>query len=70
MMLEELWRLVTTGGGPKRSLIAAIVVGSIFTLINQYDALIGHVAFNWYKAGLTYVAPYLVSTYGAITAKS
>ncbi len=47
----------------------ALVVGSFLTLINQYDALLGQTAFNWYKAALTYCVPYLVSTYGAVTAK-
>src|SRR5271155_3222813 len=42
---------------------------SLLTLVNQYDALLGQIAFNWYKAALTYCGPYLVSTYGAVTAK-
>jgi len=68
-MLGKIWRLSTTDGVPMRSLLIAIVVGSLLTLINQYDALLGTVAFNWYKAALTYCVPYLVSTYGAVTAK-
>ena len=68
-MLRKIWRLAATGDVLKLSLIAAIIVGSILILINQYDALFGHIAFNWYKASLTYCVPYLVSTYGAVTAK-
>ncbi len=68
-MLGKVWRLGSTGGVPKRSFIIAAIVGSILTLINQYDAMFGLVAFSWLKAGLTYCVPYLVSTYGAVTAK-
>lgn len=67
--MRDIWIFATTGGVPKRSLIIAIIVGSILTLINQYDAFFGPVAFNTIKAGLTYCVPYLVSTYGAVTAK-
>lgn len=68
-MLAKIWKLSTIGGVPRRSLIIAMIVGSLLTLINQYDALFGQIDFNWYKAALTYCVPYLVSTYGAVTAK-
>lgn len=68
-MLGKIWKLSTTDGVSKRSLLIAIIVGSSLTLINQCDALLGPLAFNWYKAALTYCVPYLVSTYGAVTAK-
>jgi hypothetical protein len=35
------WQFATSGGVPRRSLIAAIVVGMILNLINQGDALFG-----------------------------
>lgn len=68
-MWKDIWRFATTGGVPQRSLLVALIVGSVLTLINQYDALLGAVAFNWLKAGLTCCVPYAVSTYGAVTAK-
>ena len=68
-MLRKLWRLATTDGVPLRSLVMAMLIGTLLTLINQYDALLGHTALNWYKAGLTYCVPYFVATYGAVTAK-
>jgi hypothetical protein len=68
-MLHDLWLFSISGGVPRRSLAVAAVVGSMLTLINQYDALFGAVAFSWLKAALTYCVPYLVSTYGAVTAK-
>jgi hypothetical protein len=68
-MVRKILLLSTVGGIPRRSFIMAVLIGSLLTLINQYDALFGHVAFNWYKAALTYCVPYLVATYGAVTAK-
>ena len=68
-MLGKTWLLATTDGVPQRSLVMAMLIGTLLTLINQYDALFGRLAFNWYKAGLTYCVPYFVATYGAVTAK-
>ena len=47
----------------------AVVVGTILTAINQGDALLNHhltAALLW-KIPLTYVVPYCVSTYGALS---
>jgi hypothetical protein len=67
------WRLAlryaTTGGVPRRSLKLAVVVGSLLNLINQHDALLGALPVDWVKLGLTYMMPYLVSTYGAVTTR-
>ena len=68
-MISRIWLLATTGGVPGRSLLVAMLVGALLTLINQYDALFGSTMFNWYKAGLTDCVPYCVATYGAVTAK-
>jgi hypothetical protein len=54
-------------GVPRRSLIVAIVVGTILNLINQGDAVWGAAPLNWTKIVLTYVVPYCVSTYGAVS---
>lgn len=51
----------------KRAAMAAIVVGPILTLINQWDALFGPVAFDWFKAMLSTVVPYCVATFGAVS---
>jgi len=61
------WRYATTDGVPRRSLAVAVVVGSILNLINQGDALLGTGSVNWLKIALTYVVPYCVSTYGAMS---
>ena len=53
----------------KRSAIAALVVGSILTLLNQGDLLISAQWNNslYWKIPLTYCVPFLVATYGALT---
>ncbi|MGD2167133.1 MAG: nitrate/nitrite transporter NrtS [Gammaproteobacteria bacterium] len=55
-------------GIPRRSLIVALIVGTILNLINQGDALLGNEPVNWSRLILTYMVPYAVSTYGAVTA--
>jgi len=52
---------------PRRSLIAALVVGTILNLINQGDTLISGQRPDLAKLVLTYVVPYVVSTYGAVS---
>lgn len=53
----------------KRSAIAAMVVGTILTALNQGDLLLSGQwtgALYW-KIPLTYCVPFLVATYGALT---
>jgi hypothetical protein len=52
----------------RRSLITALVVGTVLTAINQGDRLVrGDVtAMVLLKMGLTYCVPFLVSTSGAL----
>jgi hypothetical protein len=65
------WRKVChyalTGGVPRRSFIAAIVVGTVLNLINQGDALFAGRPLDWTKLALTYLVPYFVTTYGAVS---
>ena len=54
----------------RRSAIVAVVVGTILTLLNQGDGLFSgdwNNALYW-KIPLTYCVPFLVATYGALTA--
>ena len=51
-----------------RSLIIAAIVGTILYLINQGDAVGDMSKFELGKCLLTYMVPYCVSTYGAVTA--
>ena len=68
MSIGAILRLCFSGGIPRRSLIVAIIVGTILNLINQGDALLGDAAVNWTRLILTFIVPYCVSTYGAVSA--
>ena len=54
-------------GVPRRSLTIALIVGSVLNLINQGDALIAGHDLNYLKVILTYLVPYCVATYGAVS---
>jgi hypothetical protein len=54
-------------GVPRRSFTVAIVVGTILNLINQGDALFTGASLDLVKLMLTYLVPYCVSTYGAVS---
>jgi hypothetical protein len=53
-----------------RSLKLSIIVGSSLNIINQGDMILGGVweNINYFKLALTYVVPYLVSTYSTASA--
>ena len=53
----------------RRSLVIAAIVGTILNIINQGDALLSGTPLVAWKIVLTYIVPYLVSTYGAVTAR-
>lgn len=68
--LVAIWDLCAANGLPRRALYVAVVVGTILNLINQGDAIVLNVAnINWFKVMLTYLVPYAVCTYGAVTAQ-
>jgi hypothetical protein len=56
-----------TEGVPRRSLLVALVVGTILNLINQGDALLAGGRVDVVKLLLTYAVPYCVATYGAVS---
>ena len=68
---RDRWRLAcryaVSGGVPRRSLWVAAIVGTILNLINQGDRLIAGQALDFTKLALTYLVPYFVSTYGAVS---
>jgi hypothetical protein len=69
-MWREFRTFATTGGVPQRSLVVAIVVGTLLNLINQGDVIATHIVdLSWAKLALTYVVPYCVATYGAVSAR-
>jgi hypothetical protein len=53
----------------KRSARTALLVGTILTLLNQGDQLLGlapRSALLWWKIALTYAVPFAVATYGSL----
>lgn len=52
---------------PRRSLIVAVVVGTLLNAIDQGDALLAGENVNLVKLLLTYAVPYCVATYGAVS---
>lgn len=66
--LRRIVRLCLSNGVPRRSLIVAVIVGTILNLINQGDGLLGRAPIDWTRLILTYMVPYCVSTYGAVSA--
>ena len=67
--MARLWRLATTAGVPRRSFYVAVVVGLILNAINQGDRIVAGVSPQWIKLALTFVVPYCVATYGAVSAR-
>ncbi|RMD64361.1 MAG: hypothetical protein D6826_02620 [Alphaproteobacteria bacterium] len=67
--MPSLWQLACGDGTPRAACGVAIVVGTVLTLINHGDVIIaGHMP-DPLKVALTYAVPYVVATYGAVTAK-
>ena len=67
LRLSGICRSCFSGGVPRRSFIVALFVGTILNLINQGDALFGDGKINLTKLILTFVVPYCVATYGAVS---
>lgn len=65
------WRTIlqfcVTGGVPRRSLLVALIVGLVLNAINQGDVLITGRNVNMLKVALTFIVPYCVATYGAVS---
>ena len=64
---SKIIHICVSDGVPTRSLVVAIIVGTVLNLINQGAALIGHGHFDPVKAALTFAVPYCVATYGAVS---
>lgn len=63
----HICRCAASDGVPRRSLLVALIVGTILNLINQGDALVSGMPIDMVKLLLTYLVPYCVSTYGAVS---
>ncbi len=62
-------RLVFGDGTPRKAFITALVVGTVLTAINHGDLLMAGKAPPLSKVLLTYIVPYCVTTWGAVTGK-
>lgn len=74
MTLEGLHRpslaaIVFERGIVRRSAIITLVIGTILNVINQGDALVSGTPLVAWKIVLTYIVPYCVATYGAVTTR-
>jgi hypothetical protein len=65
MQLSQIFLWCVSDGVPRRSFYAALIVGT--NLINQGDALFSGGDLNVTKIILTFVVPYCVATYGAVS---
>ena len=62
-------QLVFGDGTPRRALATALIVGTILTAINHGDHIVAGDAPPLIKVLLTYLVPYCVTTWGAVTGK-
>ncbi|WP_216635549.1 nitrate/nitrite transporter NrtS [Croceicoccus bisphenolivorans] len=51
-----------------RSLVVALIVGSILNAINQGDKIAALDGIVWWRVTLTFVVPFCVASYGAYSA--
>jgi hypothetical protein len=65
--LKLAGRYALSGGVPRRSFWVAVAVGTILNLINQGDRLLAGQPLDIAKLVLTYLVPYFVATYGAVS---
>ena len=61
--------LAVSDGTPMAALRIALVVGTVLVAINQGDLLLAGLLPPLWKIVLTYMVPYCVASYGAVTAK-
>jgi hypothetical protein len=67
LRLVQICRYCVADGVPLRSLLVALIVGTVLNLINQGEILFGDGKLNLTKIVLTYAVPYCVATYGAVS---
>lgn len=65
--LSRICLCCISDGVPRRSIVVALIVGTILNLINQGDVLFGEGHLNFAKIILTFAVPYCVATYGAVS---
>lgn len=68
MRKAEALRLTFSPGLVRRSLVVALVIGTVLNLINQGDAYWSGLGLVWWKLILTYFVPFAVASYGSYSA--
>jgi len=71
MTLKGALRICFRRDHLRRTIMIALVVGTILTLINQLDVIIKGNAdtLTWVKCGLNYCVPFIVSNLGLLAGK-
>jgi hypothetical protein len=71
MGLNDALRICFRREHLRRTIVIALVVGTILTLINQLDIIIRGDAttVTWVKCGLNYCVPFVVSNLGLLAGK-
>lgn len=71
MTVREALRICARREHLRRTIRIALVVGTLLTLINQADVILGGdaTALVWVKAGLNYCVPFAVSNLGLLAGK-
>jgi hypothetical protein len=71
MTLRDALRICFQRVHLRRTIIIALVVGTILTLINQLDVIIRGNAetLTWVKCSLNYCVPFIVSNLGLLAGK-
>jgi hypothetical protein len=69
--MGEALRICSRREHLRRTLKIALVVGTILTVINQVDVILGGDAktLTWIKMGLNYCVPFIVSNLGLLAGK-
>ena len=71
MTLKSALEICFRGEHLRRTVVIALVVGTILTLINQLDVIVRGDAdtLTWVKCGLNYCVPFVVSNLGLLAGK-
>ena len=68
MIDRSALRASLSGRVLRRSLIVALVIGTLLNAINQGDVIAAGAAPILWKIALTFLVPFMVATYGAYSA--
>jgi hypothetical protein len=66
----EAWRVVAFRPHLRRTMLTALIVGTVLFAINQFDVVLSGAATTgtWVKAAVTYLVPFAVANVGVLVA--